>query len=66
MKLKIALSIIMVILAATAIVNAALLVFKEVSLPKNTTTYVNKETSHSTDSNGVVKLLGDERGGGWP
>lgn len=66
MKLKSAISVLMIILAATAIVNAAILVFKEIALPKNTATYANKEASRSTDLNGAVKLLGDERGGGWP
>lgn len=66
MKLKNAITILLVVLAATAIVSAATLAFKEIALPRNTTTYANKETSRATGFNGAVELLGDERGGGWP
>lgn len=66
MKLKNAIVILLVVLAATAIVSAATLAFKEIALPRNTATYANEETSRAIGFNGAVELLGDERGGGWP
>ncbi|MBX5328632.1 MAG: hypothetical protein QHH18_07365 [Candidatus Bathyarchaeota archaeon] len=66
MMLKNAISFLLIVLAATAIISAATLAFKEIALPRNTTTYANKETLRATDFNSAVELLGDDRGGGWP
>ena len=66
MKLKIVFSILLVILAATIIANAAIAVFNTLSLPKNIAVETSERSSQSSGLVDKVQLLGDERGGGWP